>query len=173
MTTYKNGNSFREFLGESSESSNIPDWDADEVVDFVRTEWANISNGGLTTFSKGSLGGDSFLVGKFFLASNKNEAENNIMMNDALNLMITISADGIITIENSSYSVNPTNPFYAYSSHKVKLRKSRFKDTKKLKMTITKMFNTVIDEGKKLLKNGDFSVYDGKVTMDTIKKHLK
>jgi len=173
MTTKNQGiGTFRGYLNETV-SMTVSDWDADEIVDFVKSEWSDISNGGSTNFSKGRLGGEGFLVGKFFLAADKTEADNNIMSNDTLRLMLTISDEGVIAIENSSYLVNPTKSFYVYSSHKVKLRKTRFKDMKKLKTSITKMFSTVIGEGKKLLKNGDFAVHDGKVAMDTLKKRLK
>jgi hypothetical protein len=109
------------------------------------------------TVSKGTLG--KALFAKLFVAADNTQFINGISQNDPLSVTIMIE-DNTVEFTQKHISINPENKFYVYGSHRFNVRKFKFKDETDLVKKLKNAFSKIKEEGKVLVDNNQFTVYD-------------
>ncbi|NCQ52025.1 hypothetical protein GW796_09045 [archaeon] len=138
----------------------------------VLNAWKEIMPNSHLSYSKGSLLKNSnYSTFKGYIGKEKREFINNILENDPLNLIFSVTTKpDSITVEfsSNSLSIKPDNKYMAYGTKKLSFRKFTAKTMKDFEKKIKDLFLKVKSAIQDALENGDFDVYS-----DEIKEMIK
>jgi len=151
-------NNFSLLLNEMADEQEVS---IKSVEKIVMDAWNKIMPKSKIVLFKGGLS-SSYMIFTCTLGNDKSEYPNGYRENDALHLSFSIDISKTpLTIEykSSSLSINPINNYYAFSTKKLKLRKTKTKSLSDMKVKLEKAFNKVKDEIKKSLTDGEFTVH--------------
>ncbi len=137
----------------------------DVINDIVMSAWDKVLPKSKLVLFKGGLS-SSYMIFTGTLGNTKTEYQNGISQNDPLHLSFNVDISKTpLTIEwsNNSLSINPDNKYHAFSSKKLKMRKTKTKSLVDFASKMEKAFIKVREEVKKSLADKEFTVYSADI----------